>query len=123
MPADALRGLLLVLVAGWLALAAPAWARRADEGGEVTVAVDQLPKEAQQALARIKAGGPFPYARDGIVFGNYEGRLPARPRGTYHEYTVKTPGKRNRGTRRIITGDGEFYYTDDHYETFRRILE
>lgn len=109
-----------------LSLASPAQARRAADGPEPqvdSISVEQLPPEARQALARIHAGGPFPYARDGVRFENFEGRLPPRPRGTYHEYTVKTPGRRNRGARRIIVGDGAFYYTDDHYETFRRILE
>ena len=87
------------------------------------IAAGELPREAQRTLALIHAGGPFPYKRDGIRFGNYEGRLPARPRGVYREYTVPTPGGHNRGARRIIGGEGEYYYTDDHYETFRRILE
>lgn len=93
-----------------------------------SIAARDLPKEAQQTLAVIKQGGPFPYAKDGVVFGNYEGVLPKRKRGYYHEFTVKTPGARNRGARRIITGgepasSGEYYYTDDHYATFRRIRE
>ncbi len=93
-----------------------------------SIAARDLPKEAQQTLALIKQGGPFPYAKDGVVFGNYEGVLPKRKRGYYHEFTVKTPGARNRGARRIITGgeptaSGEYYYTDDHYATFRRIRE
>jgi ribonuclease T1 len=89
---------------------------------------DELPKEAQHTLALIKKGGPFPYVKDGIVFRNYEGVLPKRKRGYYHEFTVKTPGTRSRGARRIITGgepasSGEHYYTDDHYATFKRIEE
>jgi ribonuclease T1 len=83
-----------------------------------------LPHEARYTLQLIKRGGPFPYARDGAIFGNREGMLSAAPRGYYHEYTVKTPGERDRGARRIITGkDGEYYYTDDHYRSFRRIRE
>ena len=83
-----------------------------------------LPPEARQTLALIKAGGPFPYERDGIVFGNFEKRLPLHPRGYYREYTVKTPWRRDRGPRRIVAGQpGEYYYTDDHYRTFRRITE
>ena len=82
--------------------------------------------------ALIKAGGPFPYARDGSVFGNREKLLPPRSRGYYREYTVKTPGARDRGARRIVAaagtpGDvrtsGEYYYTGDHYNSFRRIRE
>nr|WP_228124739.1 ribonuclease [Glaciimonas soli] len=93
-----------------------------------TISVDQLPPQAQQTLMLIKQGGPFPYAKDGAVFGNYEGLLPKQKRGYYHEFTVKTPRSRNRGARRIISGgaigsSGEYYYTDNHYETFRRIQE
>jgi ribonuclease T1 len=72
----------------------------------------------------IHRGGPFPYERDGVVFGNFERALPARERGYYHEYTVATPGIPHRGARRIVAGrGGELYYTDDHYRTFRRIRE
>jgi ribonuclease T1 len=97
--------------------------------GRDTTAVDwvlaaDLPREAQRTLTLIKTGGPFPYARDGIVFGNYEKRLPIHKRGYYTEYTVKTPGRRDRGPRRIVAGEGtEYYYTDDHYRSFRRIRE
>lgn len=92
------------------------------------IAAAELPREARHTLALIKAGGPFPYSKDGVVFRNYEGVLPKRKRGYYHEFTVKTPGTRNRGARRIIAGgepasSGEYYYTDDHYATFRRIKE
>ena len=90
------------------------------QAGEVSV--DSLPIEARVTLDRIERGGPFPYARDGIVFGNFEGRLPRQPRGYYREYTVPTPGIAHRGPRRIVTGDhGERYYTADHYRSFRRI--
>lgn len=92
------------------------------------VRLKELPREAQHTLALIKQGGPFPYSKDGRVFGNYEGILPKQKRGYYHEFTVKTPGARNRGARRIVSGgepasSGEYYYTDDHYATFRRIRE
>jgi guanyl-specific ribonuclease Sa len=83
-----------------------------------------LPPEALETLALIEARGPFPYDRDGTVFQNRERRLPERPRGHYREYTVPTPGSPDRGARRIVTGGeppDEFYYTDDHYRTFRRI--
>jgi ribonuclease T1 len=89
---------------------------------EITVAA--LPPEAQQTLQLIKRGGPYPYQRDGAVFGNYERLLLQRSRGYYREYTVPTPGANNRGERRIIGGrDGEYYYSDDHYRSFRRIRE
>jgi ribonuclease T1 len=88
------------------------------------VALRELPPEARATLALIDAGGPFPYARDGAAFGNREGRLPKQRRGYYREYTVPTPGARDRGARRIVAGRrGERYYTDDHYRTFRRIIE
>ena len=89
-----------------------------------TIGVAQLPPEGQQVLALIKKGGPFPYSRDGVIFGNRENRLPKQARGYYKEYTVKTPGVRTRGARRIIAGTkGEYFYTDNHYETFRQIKE
>nr|WP_057659402.1 ribonuclease domain-containing protein [Pseudoxanthomonas dokdonensis] len=81
-----------------------------------------LPAEARQTLQLIARGGPFPHRQDGSVFANREARLPARPRGYYHEYTVDTPGLDHRGTRRIVTGGQPpevYYYTDDHYESFR----
>ena len=84
----------------------------------------ELPPEARATLALIKAGGPFPYQRDGTVFCNREGLLPRRERGYYREYTVKTPGAKDRGARRIVAGrGGEYYYTADHYRSFRRIIE
>ncbi len=101
------------------------------ESGD-TIAVASLPQEAQKTLALIKSGGPFPYAKDGTVFGNYERALPKQKRGYYTEYTVATPGLRNRGPKRIVagkgaTGDpatsGEYWYTADHYKSFRRIVE
>lgn len=84
---------------------------------------DLLPAEARATLSRIAHGGPFPYSQDGVVFGNYEHLLPSEPRGYYHEYTVETPGSRHRGARRIVTGGNPptvYYYTDDHYRSFRR---
>lgn len=91
--------------------------------GEMAVAA--LPPEGRATLALIKQGGPFPYARDGIVFGNREGLLPAQSRGYYHEYTVPTPGLNHRGPRRIVSGgrSGEYWYTADHYRSFKRIRE
>lgn len=101
-------------------------ASRQGTDGLGTVAVGDLPAEARQTLALIREGGPYPYEKDGTVFGNYERKLPRQRRGYYTEYTVRTPHVRSRGARRIIAGgrDGrptEFYYTDDHYQTFRRI--
>jgi ribonuclease T1 len=95
-----------------------------------TVALSQLPPEAQSTERLIRAGGPFPYPRkDGAVFGNRERILALKPRGFYREYTVKTPGSRDRGARRIVCGGREptqpeaCFYTDDHYASFRRIVQ
>lgn len=94
------------------------------DAGPASVSIAELPPEARDTLRLIKQGGPFPYARDGVVFGNYEKRLPQQLRGYYREYTVKTPGARNRGARRIVCGPlPECYFTADHYRTFQRIRE
>lgn len=107
----------------WLAAAALLWCF-APFSFAHEIPVGQLPAEARQTLSLIKAGGPFPYSRDGAVFGNREGLLPRRSRGYYREYTVRTPGATDRGARRLVAGrQGEFYYTDDHYRSFRRIIE
>jgi ribonuclease T1 len=115
-----------ILVLATLMLAMQAFAR--DRSGLDVIPVRELPVEAQRTLVLVKQGGPFPYPKDGVVFGNYEKLLPKQRRGYYHEYTVKTPGARNRGARRIVAGgdpatSGEYYYTEDHYATFRRIIE
>ncbi|MFD9813562.1 ribonuclease domain-containing protein [Streptomyces sp. NPDC059080] len=97
---------------------APGWAH-----GMATVAERELPREARETLRLIDAEGPYPYRKDGTVFGNYEKRLPGQARGYYHEFTVPTPGARDRGARRLITGDHhETYYTADHYRTFKAVL-
>jgi ribonuclease T1 len=89
-----------------------------------SIAVAVLPAEARETLRLIRQGGPFPYARDGVTFGNHEHILPQQPRGYYHEYTVKTPGAHDRGARRIVCGaDTECYYSADHYRNFYRIRE
>ena len=94
-------------------------ARNEDE-----ISIADLPLEARQTIQLIKKGGPFPYSKDGAVFGNREGLLIGRPHGYYREYTVSTPGARDRGARRIIAGKNEeYYYTDDHYRSFKRIRE
>lgn len=121
---------LVIALCALLALTGAAFARGPAPIGEIAGAA--LPREAHATLELIKAGGPFPYARDGSVFGNRENVLPRRERGHYREYTVRTPGARDRGARRIIAGSGasgdvrtsgEYYYTDDHYNSFRRIRE
>ena len=109
------------LLAGLLALFS-AFGALALAQGEIDK--QQLPKEALETIALIRKGGPFPYERDGVTFGNREKLLPARERGWYREYTVRTKGERTRGARRIVAGrDGTLYYTDDHYQSFKRILE
>ena len=107
------------------ATAAAADALHARKGIEADgIDTADLPPEARHTLQLIKGGGPFPFAEDGAVFGNREGLLLAKPRGYYREYTVITPGARDRGARRIIAGrDAEYYYTDDHYRSFKRIRE
>ena len=105
--------------------AAYAWDTQASPG---TIQASAMPDQAQVTLKRIAAGGPYPYAKDGVVFGNYEHMLPKRRRGYYHEYTVPTPFAHHRGARRIVCGGpapqiDDCYYTDDHYASFRHIVE
>ena len=105
----------------------PAHARAAGDALP-EVAVAALPAEAQRTLALIRDGGPFPYERDGVRFGNRERLLPAQARDYYREYTVKTPGAKTRGARRIVCGGpprepDACYYTHDHYQSFSRIRE
>jgi ribonuclease T1 len=88
------------------------------------IAAAELPEQARQTIALIRKGGPYPYERDGIAFGNFEKLLPAKERGYYREYTVRTPGAKGRGARRIVAGrGGELFYSDDHYQSFKRITE
>jgi ribonuclease T1 len=129
-PRDLARGLVfgcVLVAAAWFA-AAPAAVARSTPDGLPTVAVADLPREARHTLALIRAGGPFPYERDGVVFQNRERLLPPERRGHYREYTVRTPGAKNRGARRIVcsgrpTAPAACWYTDDHYASFRRIVE
>lgn len=129
MSGHATRFLLALAVALW---AAGGFARTPDQPGIAEIPLAALPAEARHTLRLIRLGGPFPYHRDGVVFQNREKRLPVRPHGYYREYTVPTPNARDRGARRIVaargaTGDvrnsGEYYYTADHYRSFRRIRE
>ena len=113
-----------LLMCGTLALAP--FAAIGKEAPPSAIAAQDLPVEARATLERIRAGGPFPYERDGVVFGNRERLLPPAPRGYYHEYTVPTPGVKSRGARRIVCGGraatfAECYYSDDHYQSFRKI--
>jgi len=118
-----MRIVIRLLITAWLVIGS-AFAFSPSEPSLREIALNDLPHEARQTLQIIKRGGPFPYVRDGATFGNFEKRLPIRPRGYYHEYTVPSPWRRDRGPRRIIRGDaGECFYTADHYRTFRRITE
>lgn len=114
--------------------AGTAQAREAYYGDSISsVSLAELPPEARHTLKLIQRGGPFPYPhKDGSTFGNFEKRLPRQTRGYYREYTVPTPGSRDRGARRLVAGSGrsgdvatsgEYYYTDDHYRSFRRIRQ
>lgn len=94
-----------------------------------TIAAVQLPPQGRDMMVLIYQGGPFKHEKDGVVFGNRERLLPAQSRGYYREYTVRTPGERSRGARRIVCGGlkpvapDACYYTDDHYASFRRIVQ
>jgi ribonuclease T1 len=92
------------------------------------IALQDLPKEGQETYLLIRQGGPFRYEKDGVVFGNRERLLPPASRGFYREYTVRTPGEKTRGARRIVCGGDEprlpkkCFYTQDHYASFREIV-
>ena len=116
------------VVVGFLLVGTLAQAKGPVEGlGSVALSV--LPPEAQQTQRLIFAGGPFPFAKDGVVFGNFERVLPRRERGFYREYTVRTPGSRDRGARRIVCGGTQptrpdaCFYTADHYASFKHIAQ
>jgi ribonuclease T1 len=118
-------GLLAVSLWGGLA-----WAKAPPPlGQDSTVALAQLPAQGQKTYELIAQGGPFPYDKDGTVFGNRERTLPSQKRGFYREYTVKTPYERSRGAKRIVCGGEKpaapevCYYTDDHYASFRKIVK
>ena len=113
---------------GQAASGAPAASGAQARGTLATVTKAQLPAEAAETLRLIKAGGPFPFSEDGVLFRNSAGLLPQHPRGYYHAYTVRTPGAADRGLRRIVCGGprkqiGDCYYTDDYYVSFKRISE
>jgi ribonuclease T1 len=97
-------------------------------GHSATLRVAEMPRQGQETYELIRQGGPFPFDKDGTVFGNRERQLPTEKRGYYREYTVKTPGSRDRGARRIVCGGPSrtphaCYYTADHYASFRKIVE
>ena len=103
--------------------------RAIDAAAVATVSQSALPAEAHATQTAIRTGGPFGTAKDGVVFGNRERLLAAHPRGYYREYTVPTPGVRHRGARRIVCGGARptapdaCFYSDDHYASFRRIVQ
>ena len=117
--------LLSVALTGLVPVQAKGWFERS---GAATVMVADLPRQGRETYELIRQGGPFPYDKDGTVFGNRERLLPLEQRGYYREYTVKTPGSRDRGARRIVCGGPSraphaCYYTADHYASFRKIVE
>jgi ribonuclease T1 len=117
---------LAAILAGFLCLSLPVSARGQAPGAPAAqeISTAELPREARDTIALIRKGGPFPHERDGMPFGNFEKILPQQARGYYREYTVRTPGVNSRGARRIVSGKAsELYYTDDHYQSFRRIKE
>jgi ribonuclease T1 len=121
---------LAISVTGLLAAGVSAVARdSAANAGMRAVALSALPVEARETEQLVRQGGPFPYAKDGSVFGNRERLLPTHARGYYREYTVKTPGAGHRGARRIVCGGSQptkpaaCYYTSDHYASFARIVQ
>jgi ribonuclease T1 len=130
-PRQSLRKLALaIVVTAGVAFGSAAWGRNPGPPPvAATVALSELPVEARQTEQLIRKGGPFAYAKDGSVFGNRERLLPANARGYYREYTVKTPGERDRGARRIVCGGSQptqpdaCYYTRDHYASFARIVK
>ena len=122
-------GLACVLGAAWALTPLVGQARNQLFTNEVaTISVAQLPLQGRETYALIYQGGPFPYDKDGTVFGNRERLLPAHKRGYYREYTVSTPGVRHRGARRIVCGGkprtpDACYYTSDHYASYREIIK
>jgi ribonuclease T1 len=120
--------LLAASLSGTLVQARPSFRDGAAESSLAAIQVADLPKAAQVTYETIRAGGPFPFDKDGVVFGNRERQLPAERRGFYREYTVPTPGSRDRGARRIVCGGPvraphACYFTADHYASFRKIVE
>lgn len=117
-----LAGLWLVLA--WSGLNAKEFAAG---NSDKTIALALLPRQGLETYRLIFQGGPFPYTKDGTVFGNRERLLPSYPRGYYREYTVKQLYSENRGVRRIVCGGPTTtpdvcYYTADHYASFRKIV-
>jgi ribonuclease T1 len=124
-----LTGVVLSCVALWVPGEAKArrYAPQETQAAETSVPLSSLPEQAQDVHRRILAGGPFRFTKDGVVFGNRERFLPRQPRGFYREYTVPTPGERDRGARRIVCGGKKIrqpetcFYTKDHYQSFQAI--
>ena len=126
---SALRKLGLAVVIATCAVSGATLHAKPNAADTPAVSLQSLPREAQATMELIRSGGPFPYTKDGVVFGNRERLLPLKPRGHYREYTVKTPGAKNRGARRIVCGGRAprepeaCYYTADHYSSFSRIAQ
>ena len=125
------RFLITILLSVLAGLASPSVRALEDTRGKdarvlAAIGTAELPSEGRETLALIRKGGPYPYAKDGTIFSNRERVLPKQSRGYYHEYTVKTPGSRDRGARRIVCGGKQqqvCYFTGDHYASFKIIKE
>jgi ribonuclease T1 len=126
------KGVLKLVLTYSLLFAAVAWngvqaKEPAESFGASTVALSSLPVQGRETYQLIHQGGPFPFEKDGVTFGNRERLLPGQKRGFYREYTVRTPGSRSRGVRRIVCGGAPTtpeacYYSVDHYANFRKIV-
>lgn len=119
----------VLALAGAMWVMSPAMAFQADGQAMASMPLTALPPQGQAVMKLIAAGGPFPYDKDGSVFGNRERLLPSKKRGYYREYTVATPGVKHRGARRIVCGGTQLrepdacYYTADHYASFKLIVQ
>lgn len=73
-----------------------------------------------------EGGSVEKYVKDAAIggdyYGNFEKKLPKKKGVTYHECDIDTHGYKNRGSRRLIySSDGKYYYTQNHYESFREV--
>ncbi|MFO0807382.1 MAG: dienelactone hydrolase family protein [Gemmataceae bacterium] len=87
-----------------------------------------IPEKVLKILAYVdEHGEAMPNYEGGRTFGNFERRLVLNDsqgrRIRYREWDVNPlrPGV-NRGAERLVTGsDGSAYFTDDHYNSFKKI--
>lgn len=80
-----------------------------------------ITKDEARALG-WKGGTPERYLEGSAIggdrFGNREGLL---PKGNYTECDLNTLGEDERGAERLVFSDSEYYYTEDHYESFTQV--